>query len=226
MRVLTPFAGSSPRQWTPVPTSGTVKVMLIGTSITNGKYGNNVQDSRGGYRGPLFDIVRAANSRVDFVGSQIGPTGTGSGHEGYAGITVAGVAAFLAARLSTYTPHIVSVELGMNEVDTAGAATSCATSIIDPCLAAGCLVLVQNVIPTYAPSLHPTYNAQLALETANRRDIGAHVEYLDMFALCGLVPGSIDYTESAAGLQDWVHPSAVGYPKMAPVIFSQLSRYL
>ena len=217
---------SIPRPWTPFPTSGACTIMPLGTSITNGKYGNNVQDSRGGYRGPLLDRLRLANSRVDFVGSQTGPSGTGSGHEGYAGVTTAGVAAIISARLSTYTPHAVIVELGMNDANTGAAATSCATDVIDPCLTAGCLVLVQNVIPTYAPSLHPTYNAQLAIEVANRRAAGKRIELVDMFNLCGLVVGPGDYTESAAGAADWVHPNSIGYQKMASPLFDHLSRYL
>lgn len=226
MRAANVARVQSPKIWTPFPLSGTCKIMPVGTSITNGKYGNNVQDSRGGYRGPLYDRVLPRG--CDLVGTQTGPVNTGSGHEGYAGITVAGVAAFLAARLATHTPHCVLVELGMNEVDSAGAATACATDIVDLCFATlpNCLVLVQNVIPTYPPNLHLTYNAQLAVEVGARRSAGKHIELIDMYNQCGLIPGPVDYTESTPGAGDWVHPSAIGYPKMAVPIMATLSKYL
>lgn len=229
MRAVVASRVSTPRPWTPVPATGTVKLMPVGTSITNGKYGNNVQDSRGGYRWPLLERCLRANSRVDLVGSQAGPTGSGTGHEGYAGITIAGIAAIIAARCATYTPHIVSIELGMNDADSGAAATSCATTVVDAVITAlpNALVLVQNVIPVYAGAGRTgAYNAQLAIEVASRRTAGKHIELVDQFRLSGLIPGPSDFTESTPGAADWVHPSATGYPKMAGPLFDHLARYL
>lgn len=224
MRVVNATRVHTPKTFSPFPATGTCKIMLAGTSETRGLYGDGSQDPRGGYRGPLLDKCRGANPRVDFVGSQSGPTGTGSGHEGYGGINAVSMATFLAARLTTYTPHLLSIELGMNEEESAVAATAVATSIVDLCTTTlpNAVVLVQNVIPTYPASLHPNYNAQLAIEIANRRAAGKRVELVDQFRLSGLVPGVRDYSEAVT----WIHPSAIGYPKMANPLFDHIARYL
>jgi hypothetical protein len=133
------------------------------------------------------------------------------------------MATFLAARLTTYTPHVVSVELGMNEEESAVAATAVATGIIDLCVSTlpNSLILVQNVIPTYPASLHPNYNAQLAIEVATRKAAGKHVEFVDQFGTSGLVPGTRDFSEAVT----WIHPSINGYPKMATVMAAALQKH-
>lgn len=225
MRVSRAAAVQLPRPWSPFPATGTCKVLLAGTSITRGLYGDSSQDSQGGYRGPLFARCQRANARVDFVGSQSAAgQGAGSGHEGYGGLNAIGLSAFLAARLTTYTPHVIVIELGMNEEESAVGATAMATAILDLCYSTlpDSLVLVQNVIPTYPGSLHPNYNAQLAIEVANRRAAGRHIELVDENRQSRLVPGVVDFSEAVT----WIHPSAVGYPKMAVPLFDHLARYL
>lgn len=225
MRATAASSVQLPKPWSPFPVTGTCKITLFGTSLTKGLYGDSSQDPRGGYRGPLFAACQRANPRVDFVGSQSATgQGAGSGHEGYGGINAVSMATFLAARLATYTPHIIGIELGMNEEESAVGATAVATGILDLCYATlpDSLVIVQNVIPTYPASLHPNYNAQLAIEVANRRAAGRHIELVDQNRLAGLVPGVVDYSEAVT----WIHPSAIGYPKMAVPLFDHLSRYL
>lgn len=224
MRTANISQAQLPKPWTPFPASGTCKVMPVGTSISKGLYGDGSQDSRGGYRGPLLQRCQSANSRVDFVGSQAGPSGTGSGHEGYGGTTIAAIASIIAARCTTYTPHAVPIELGMNDPATAPSATSLMTDVVDLVIATlpNALILVQAVIPIYTPGTYVPYNAQLALEVANRRAAGKHVEFVDEYNQSGLVPGTRDYSEAVT----WIHPSAIGYPKMARPLFDHLAKYL
>lgn len=227
MQFVAQGRGVSPRTYTPTPTSGTVKVMCVGDSITFGKYGDNSADPRGGYRGILYDKCRAANSRVDFVGSQTAPTGSnsGSGHEGYPGAGMANIASIIVARCGTYTPHFVCLMIGTNDQDLAADATTMAQTVVDPILTAlpSSRLLVASLLPFITAGQKATYNAQLATEVDTRRKTGKYIELVDMYRLAGLTLGSVDYNEPTT---NYVHPSAVGYPKVAKVWFDHLSRYL
>lgn len=225
-----PVAPSNmPRTYTPVPASGTVKIMIVGDSIVAGKYGNNAQDPRGGYRGPLYDRCRLANSRVDFVGSQSATgQGAGSGHEGYPGAGVTTIAGIIADRCATYTPHIILLAIGTNgtnDQDLASDATACAETIVDAIATAlpTTLTLVSSTLPFVSPGAKDNYNGQLALEVANRRAAGRYVDYIDMYRQSGLTFGSIDYSDTPPS---WVHPTAAGYQKLVGPFFDHISRYL
>lgn len=223
MRAANTTRASTAATWTPVPASGACNILPLGTSITFGKYGDNTNDPSGGFRGPLFSQCKRANPNVDFVGPQSGPTGTGSGHAGLPGVGIAGMAAVLGGYLTTYTPHIVLVELGTNDTDTTTDATACATTIVDAILAArpNALVLCSSTLPYFSGKA--TFNAQLALEIANRRAAGKHVEFIDQFRQSGLVLGPTDFSDYASSL--WVHPTASGYPKMVAPIYASLAKY-
>ena len=110
-----------------LPSTGTVRIMTLGDSITEG----NGTDGDQSYRGHLFNQLVAAGLDVDFVGTQSKPTAAGGDpdHEGHGGFVIGpgpskaddwapGGHGNLYDNLATYLsaePDVVFVMAGVND---------------------------------------------------------------------------------------------------------------
>jgi lysophospholipase L1-like esterase len=201
-----------------------VKIMPLGNSITQG-------DWVGGYRRLLKNTLNAAGYETDFVGSQVTNASQDLGlftdiqHEGYNSATISINSVhthqnFIRSTITTYTPDIVLVELGTNDLsngtqtpamvrtsmskflDTIWAiqpSTKIAVSLVTP---------VNHAIVTAAwgDSIVPLNVCYTSL-VAEKLALGRNIVLVDNYSAI---------TDPANDLQsDGIHPLQPGYAKMA-----------
>src|SRR5690242_15182057 len=88
------------------------KIMPLGDSITYG-VGSS---TKGGYRLPLWDALKARGFTIDFVGSvKTGPSGFDQQNEGLPGWEINQIAAKVVNWLKTYRPNIILLHIGTND---------------------------------------------------------------------------------------------------------------
>lgn len=204
--------------WSPCPVAP-CRVMPLGDSITDGY---NVP---GGYRILLEDLAVADGHAIDFVGAQSnGPSDLADhDHEGHSGWRTDQIQRILSPRLAAYTPDVVPLHIGTNDIGQnyrIGSAPTRVGRIVDTITAANpdALVIVADIIPidsaTYDARI-VRFNAALDAQIASRQAAGAHVLGVDMHAVVG-----------TADLADGVHPTSTGYDLMAEAWYDVLEPYL
>ncbi|GAA0580129.1 hypothetical protein HPO96_20280 [Kribbella sandramycini] len=103
----------------PINRATPTKLMPLGDSNTGGA------DAPGAaYRADLYQLLRADNRPVDFVGSLAsGPAGlTDRDHEGHGGWTIGQIQDNVVGWLNTYRPDVITLQIGTNDMyDDAGA---------------------------------------------------------------------------------------------------------
>ena len=227
----------------PCPATDPCKILPLGDSITWGiNYG-------GGYRIKLFTHTSADNKKITFVGYDAGnpPTaaalsalGSASSmwvakHEGHSGWTIQqdddlvtgkstanndGVNYTGKKVVADFTPHIVLIHLGTNDMyQTPAGAPDRLGTLIDHVVtdAPNALVVVSSIIPfPSGASAVTTFNKAVPGVVQARASAGKHVIYVDMFAAL---------TTSDLG-SDQIHPNEGGYEKMAVVWYNAIKTYL
>ncbi|WP_250008743.1 SGNH/GDSL hydrolase family protein [Actinoplanes sp. M2I2] len=198
------------------PSSGALKVMPLGDSIT---WGSGSADSRvgnrtgaptaSGYRIDLRNRLEAAGLNVDFVGSQqAGPAGADRDNEGHPGWRIDQIAANVDGWLATYQPDVILLHIGTNDlaqnrsVDASAARLS---ALIDQIRAARPYAdvfvqqLVQGHVEPYKSRI-AAYNKRIPGVVAGK---DPRVRLVDQSSIGGLSEF------------DNLHPNDDGYAKMA-----------
>ncbi|NLD46088.1 MAG: GDSL family lipase, partial [Clostridiaceae bacterium] len=213
-----PGASSSPSPnptptRSPVPSpKGTVKVMPLGDSITDGI------TAAGAYRTKLWKNITGNGLSVDFVGSLSGgPSDLGDkNHEGHSGWRIDEISNYIDGWMNTYKPDIVLLHIGTNDISQKydlNNAPSRLGSLVDKICAKlpeGGKLYVATIIPiSYADVT--SYNSQISGIIQNKFNQGKPVYIVDM-----------NKALSVSDLADGVHPSSNGYGKMADVWFNAI----
>jgi lysophospholipase L1-like esterase len=213
------------------------KLMSSGDSITVGAQSTDT----GGYRAPLFGTTLQNKKAITFVG----PSGAGpatvdgvafpdahDGHSGYIIDTVGsrkGLLPLMAQNLTKYTPHIVLLMIGTNDVNSQVELSRAPTrmaNLIDLITetAPSTLLVVAQLIPTRTDSLNSdvqTLNASIKTLVSDRAKAGKHVLLVDMYSA---------FTANANYKTEWLfdglHPTDAGYAVMAKVWYPAISGLL
>ncbi len=194
--------------WDP-PATTTLRLEPLGDSITDG-----FRSSTGnGYRGPLYDELRAEHHAEDFVGSLRVGSMSDPDNEGHSGWEISQIAAIATNSLATYRPNVVTLHLGTNDLKN-NTAVDTAPDRLDALIgqifaaAPDTTVIVAGLIPVSSASLQESidsYNEQIARRVQAREKAGQHVLSVDMNDL------------TTNDLSDGLHPNDAGYQKMADV---------
>ncbi len=213
-----------------------VKIMPVGDSITEGKY------TQGGYRKPLFDLLKANGYSVTFVGKEdngdpANDTGFSKGmenpnHEGYGsariGMLLAGgttekhTALPIKTSLANNNPDVVLIMLGTNDIFGITATDkmqATLTKLVDSIFEQNPNIAV--VLASVPPILKvparnadvDAYNAVIPGIVEKEKALNHKIEFADIHSVFG--PTDLS--------GDKVHPSASGYTKMAALWYSVLT---
>jgi lysophospholipase L1-like esterase len=107
------LVGTAPAAATPaVAEPAPLRIMPLGDSITWG-VGSRTDDS---YRSSLYRRLTEAGVDVDFVGSQRSGTGPDRDNEGHRGWTIAQLRERVDGWLSTYSPDVILLHIGTNDM--------------------------------------------------------------------------------------------------------------
>ena len=199
-------AGAWPRAADAAP----VRIMPLGDSITDGF---NIP---GGYRIELEDMLLAAGSEFDFVGSRVnGPSSLADRqHEGHSGLRIDQLAGLVDASLTRHRPDVVLLMIGTNDVLQGyrlAEAPQRLSELIDRigARAPAATILVSSLTPLRSSAAEERvrgYNATIPGIVRDQGARGRRVAFVDMHPAL-----------SATDLADGVHPNATGYRKMAVV---------
>jgi lysophospholipase L1-like esterase len=224
--------------YSPCPPKGTeCAIMPLGDSITDG-YTNSIG---GGYRPQLFHLALAASKTITFVGSASNGPDTVDGvpfpkaHEGHSGWTIengcgrSGIAEIVVDTLGTYTPHIVTLMIGTNDVDTSCNLSTAGTrlaDLFDSILATDpkLLLVVAQIVPTTDDTENTkvqAFNALIPPLVKTRADAGKHIVTVDMY---GAFTANASYKTEY--MSDKLHPKDAGFNKMAETWYAAIGTLL
>jgi acyl-CoA thioesterase-1 len=196
---------------------GTLRVMPLGDSITEGEANHN------SYRSTLWQRLQGAGCQVDLVGSK---TGVSSGyrnspwvsppntdfdqdHEGYWDYRVNELLPFIGGKVSSAQPDVVLIHMGTNDVLGGQSAAGVAgelSALIDVVRAgkADTYIVLAKVIPAASnPSATAALNRQIDGIVASKNSAASPVVAVDQAA-----------GYSTADNYDGVHPNPDGEAKL------------
>jgi lysophospholipase L1-like esterase len=226
--------------YAPFPPKGTPCVIMpIGDSITWG-YDST---TGGGYRLRLLHDIWTANHDATFVGDSTSGPDTLDGKpfpkhsEGFSGYTIddapsvmrSGVSPLVPAALAKYTPNIVTLMIGTNDMGTnndVANAPSRLAKLIDAILGDSpqALLVVAQITPTGDDQLNKliqTYNAAMPALIKTRADAGKHILLVDMYgAFTADANFKVDYMNGS------LHPNDTGYDVMGDIWYTALAPHL
>ncbi|MCZ7438872.1 FG-GAP-like repeat-containing protein [Micromonospora sp. WMMC241] len=185
-----------------------LRLLPLGDSITYGV------GAAGGssYRRELWESLQGAGGSVDFVGSLRSGQFADPDHEGHKGWRIDEIDRLVTGCTMAYhRPNVVTLHAGTNDMNTdfhVDQAPARLRALIDDlfALAPETTVLVATLVPSTDPAVNARiqrFNAQLPGVVADLRRAGRYVRLVDMNAV------------TTADLNDWLHPKASGYTKMA-----------
>jgi lysophospholipase L1-like esterase len=221
----------------PILTKGApVKIMPVGDSITEGKY------TQGGYRQPLYDLLKSNGYDVTFVGKEdngdpANDTGFSKGmaspnHEGYGsarigmllggGTTEKHTALPIKTSLANNNPDVVLIMLGTNDIfgitptdKMKATMDKLVSSIYEQ--SPNVTVVLASICPIAKIAARDAdvdaFNAVLPDIVQEQKSLGHKIEFADIHSV--VTPADLS--------GDKVHPSATGYKKMAALWYSVLT---
>jgi len=213
------------------PASAPLKIMPLGDSITAGYFTTD-----GGYRRYLHELLTQSGLKVDFVGRSVDQSGDMKDpeHEGYSGFTIAQIHAKAIEAIGQFTPDIILLFAGTNDIRLNGRNDDPADPIywktapqrLEAMLAdiaksaPKAVVIVGSLLP-YAGSwaerepAAKEFNAALTRIVADQQRAGRPVYIVDFRK-----------TITPEDLSDGLHPNASGYRKMADTWYQAIGRVL
>lgn len=198
-----------------MPLGGAIRIMPLGDSITAG----NGSRDHGGYRTYLQDMLRSQGMAVTFVGSQhYGPASSGA-DEGHPGARITDLSPHIEQWLTTYQPDIILLHIGTNDIEhhvPLGVVTNHLSHLLDTMTATlpTTLIIVAQITPLchFMPQVQ-AYNAAIPALVAAKAAQGARIRWVNMYNAVPL-----------HDLGDCVHPTDVGYQRMAQVWDTAITR--
>lgn len=215
-----------------------IRIMPVGDSITEGKY------TTGGYRRPLYQLLKANGYSATFVGKEdngepANDTGFSTGmenpnHEGYGsarigmllngGTTEGHTSLPMKTSLSNNKPDVVLILLGTNDI--MGITSTDKIRDTMEILVNSIFEQIPNVTVLLAsiPPIHKiearnadvdAYNATLPGIVAKQQALRRRIKFVDIHSAL---------TDPSDLSGDKVHPSAAGYNKMAALWYSALTQ--
>lgn len=207
---------------------------MVGDSVTAG-YTDNPTWSvpfTFGFRGPLYEQLKAAGKNFQFVGGRHAPlqdegfgspsvvTGTNlanlgqDNHEGQGGAHMNGIAGNVGSWVTTYQPDIVMLMAGINDIPE-GASGTPTTLMGDLDAAIAAIQVADADVPILLAKITPYYLSTPELVTYNNYIAtlaSAHIIVVDQYSNFITGGGAIDTSLFANGIN---HPNQAGYAKMA-----------
>ena len=215
-----------------------LRILPLGDSITQG----TGDTAGGGYRGPLWTLLKDAGYNADFVGSQTDTSCTLAGfdkdHEGHGGWRVDQTYGGngLYEHLNEWfagclDPHVVLLHIGTND------SGSNFTTILQryealldriyecqPDTHVIATTLMWRKAAANMTNIETYFNNGIADLVAAQQAKGRRISLVDMQAA---VPGAATSTDSETGepnFSDGLHPNATGYPLMAQAWFDEIRK--
>jgi lysophospholipase L1-like esterase len=214
-----------------------VKIMPVGDSITEGKY------TQGGYRKPLYQMLKDNGYSVTFVGKEdngdpANDTGFSAGmenpnHEGYGsarigmllngGTTEKHTALPIKTSFANNNPDVVLIMLGTNDIfgiTPTDRMKQTMEKLISTIFEQNprAIVILASIPPISKIEARNAdvnaYNAVLPEIVAKEKALNHKIEFADIHSV---------FTDPADLSGDKVHPSATGYNKMATLWYSVLT---
>ncbi|WP_422125729.1 SGNH/GDSL hydrolase family protein [Streptomyces graminilatus] len=184
-----------------------LRLMPLGDSITWGF----ASPTGNGYRGHLWNRLRAEGHALDFVGSGRNGNMSDPDNEGHGGWRIDQIAGIADSVLARFRPNVVTLEIGTNDLNgnyQIPTAPDRLRDLLDRITRAApdATVLVGTVIIStsgWEEANRPAFNAKLPGIVRAQQAAGKKVGLVDMSAL------------TAADLADSLHPNDNGYRKMA-----------
>jgi lysophospholipase L1-like esterase len=224
--------GAAGAGYEPCPASGPCKILPFGDSITEG------YPVFGGYRMELFRLARADDHEITFVGSVANGPDMVDGvsfprnHEGHGAHTIEGtmgIAKFVDSSMSNYTPDIVLLMIGTNDINgnvNVANAPARLGALLDDIYAVDpdVLIILAQIVPTGSDGTNQavrTYNAAMPALVTQRTGAGRHLVLVDMYEA---FTRDADYKTALLG--DNLHPNEAGYTRMAATWYAVLAPYL
>jgi lysophospholipase L1-like esterase len=230
-------AGAAGSGYEPCPSTGPCKIMPFGDSITEGFPGG------GGYRVELFRLANQDDHDITFVGSLVnGPMNVDNvmfprNHEGHGGWTIddeparntSGLLPIATARMQSYTPHIVTLMIGTNDINgniDVGTAPDRLERLLDTIFAVDpdVLLILAQIVPTRTDGTNNTvrtYNAAMPDIVAGQVAQGRHVVLVDMYEA---FTRDSNYKNTLLG--DNLHPNDAGYARIGETWYAAIEPYL
>ncbi|MGQ0697032.1 MAG: ricin-type beta-trefoil lectin domain protein [Panacagrimonas sp.] len=216
--ILSARVFASNQQWTlpelGAPAMSLGRIMPLGDSITLGSvHGLDNDNTVGGYRSTLEDLLAGAGFSFDFVGGELdGPASLGDkNHEGHFGFRIDELGANANQWLTTQAPDIVLLKIGTNDIFQEFELTSAPgrlMGMIDLIKAArpNATVIVANLFPIQADKAVAlnNFNASIRSLIENRMQTDPRLHFVDM-----------NTGFSVADTGDGVHPTPAAYQIIA-----------
>lgn len=205
----------------------TIRIMPLGDSITQGyTFAYKPIQLRAAYRQSLWYRLKNAKYDVDFVGSQIAGNALvprfDYHHEGYPGYTTYNIANMVYGLLSKNTPDIILLHIGTNDWGTSITGVTKILDAIDRFEKNNnhhiTVILARIINSSIYESWITTYNKNLQTMANKRIAKGDDIVVVDMEH-----GAKLNYSTD---FDDYLHPNANGYNKMAAVWFNALEKVI
>ena len=198
-----------------------VRIMPLGDSITLGDVDSS-NTVEGGYRTRLYSLLTAAGYNVDYVGTLTdsdNPALSDRDHEGHGGYPIEGIREDISFWLGrVQEPDVILLHIGTNDFWTGKSLAVTQASLRNLLADLSSLrpyakIIVASLIPRTDKSSYENtqmqFNASLPEIVSEQVALGRRVSLVDMHG--AFAPADLPTDLSADG----VHPSLVGYGKMA-----------
>ena len=205
-----------------------VKIMPLGDSITEGWNGT---EGVGGYRTSLYSDLVNNGFHVDFVGSQKNGTGLDNDNEGHVAYSTAEIMDDVTGWLMSNPADVVLLHIGTNDIQTTQNVSLIVTKvegILDNIDQWGSnngrnvtVVIARIILRSDSVSWNTTtksYNDALQAMVSTRIANGHRLIMVDM-------EHALTYPTDLI-IADGVHPTPIGYEKMATVWYNALTSLL
>ena len=204
-----------------------IRIMPLGDSLTKG--GNSDTLDQGGYRNRLFNLLSRAGYNVDYVGTQAdtnNPAIPDTSHQGMASYRIDQIQEGLAAWLTPIEdPDVVLLMVGTDDFGQGGglatAQTNLSNLLADIATKRPFAKIILSTLPPRGDNpdwelRQSAFNASIPQIVSNQVALGRQVSFIDPHPLW--VSGDLS--------SDGVHPSLIGYGKLADVWFPAITRVI